>query len=183
MLGIRDRVLKTQRQDQPDRARFHQLQRPRPDRRTPSSAGRRRSPTSWRRCSSAAAATASSSRRPTCRAPTRISSATSFPSCSGAGFFTRTTRARRCARISASRPSAGAWKISARGGGITRIHHALASIHCERADLLGHCRRRPRGRGQRRHVRRLETHRAIALARRREGRSAGHARARSIAPA
>ena len=32
MLGIRDGVLKQERQDQPERARFHQLQRPRPDR-------------------------------------------------------------------------------------------------------------------------------------------------------
>ena len=51
-------------QDQSERARFHHLLRPRPDCRTPSSAGRRRSPTGWKKCSSTAAATALSSRRP-----------------------------------------------------------------------------------------------------------------------
>ena len=68
--------------------------------RTPSSAARRRSPTSWKRCSSSAAATALSSRRPSCPAPTPISSSTSCRNCSAAGFSTRTMPARPCAKIS-----------------------------------------------------------------------------------
>ena len=90
-------------QDQPQRARFRHLLRPRPDRGRHRRRARRRSPTDWKRCSSAAAATALSSRRPMCRAPTPISSVTSFRNCSAAGCFTRITPARPCAKISACR--------------------------------------------------------------------------------
>ena len=68
---------------------------------TRSSAARRRSRTSWRKCSSSAAATALSSRPPSCPAPTPISSSTSCRNCSAAACFTRIMPARRCARISA----------------------------------------------------------------------------------
>ena len=103
MLGIRDGVLRNERQDQSERARLHQFQRPRADRerrRRRAQGDRRRT---WRRCSSTAAATASWWRRRTCPAPMPISCATSSPSCSGAASITRTTRARRCARTSACR--------------------------------------------------------------------------------
>ena len=69
----------------------------------PSSAGPRRSPTSWRRCSSTTAATASWWRQRTCPAPMPISCATSSPRCSDAASTTRTMRGKRCARISACR--------------------------------------------------------------------------------
>ena len=70
----------------------------------PASSGRGpTSPTRWRPGSTAVRATASSSRPPTHRVPTRTSSASSCPSCSGAACSGPTTPGRRCASIWGSR--------------------------------------------------------------------------------
>ena len=97
-----------ERQDQSERARLHQLQRPRPDRerhRRRTQGDRRRDGGHVRQL---AAATASWWRPRTCPAPMPTSCAMSSPRCSGAASTTRTTRARRCARTSACRALASA---------------------------------------------------------------------------
>ena len=112
---------------------------------TRSSAARRRSPTSWRRCSSSAAATALSSRPPSCPAPTPISSSTSCRNCSAAACFTRIMPARRCAKISACGalpPAPGKPGRRPRPNKSKRTSHALAQIHRRRQDILGHRRGR-----------------------------------------
>ena len=111
MIGIRDGVLKTSGKTNPSDARFHHLLRPRPDRRTPSSAGRRRSPTGWKRCSSAAAATALSSRRPMCPAPTPNSSSHVVPELQRRGLFHKDYAGKTLREnLGLRRPAAGAWK-------------------------------------------------------------------------
>ncbi|MFK4715439.1 FMN-dependent oxidoreductase (nitrilotriacetate monooxygenase family) [Bradyrhizobium elkanii] len=102
MLGIRDGVLRTSGKSNPSTRDFITFSAAAARCRTRWSAARRRSPTGWRRCLSIAAATASSSRRATCRAPMPTSSTTWYPSCRSAGCSTRTTPARRCAKISGS---------------------------------------------------------------------------------
>ena len=83
--------------------------------RTRSSAGRRRSPTGWRKCSSAAAATALSSPPPSCRAPMPISSSTSCRNCSAAGLFHKDYAGKTLREnLGLKRPAAGAWKTQPR---------------------------------------------------------------------
>ena len=113
MLGIRDGVLATIGQDQPERARFHQLPRPRPgprrDRRRPEG-DRRQAGGDVRR---AAAATASSSRRPIVPGSYADFVRHVVPELQRRGLFHKDyagTTLRE--NLGLQRPAVGAWKIS-----------------------------------------------------------------------
>ena len=98
-------------QDQSERARFRHLLRPRPDRRTRSSAARRRSPTSWKRCSSTAAATALSSRRPIVPGSYADFVKHVVPELQRRGLFHKDYAGKTLREnLGLPRPAAGAWK-------------------------------------------------------------------------
>ena len=91
MQGMRDLVLRTQRQAQPDRPRLHAATPAEAVCMTPGSAARKTSRTSLRNGSSGGPATASSSARPGCPAPSRSSCGWWSPSFSEGDSSERST--------------------------------------------------------------------------------------------
>ena len=176
MLGIRDGVLQDLGQDQPERARFRHFQRPRPDR------GRDR-----RRAEGDRRPAGGDVRRPRLRRFCHCRDLCAGllrrfrPPCRSRAAAPRTVSQGLCRQDLARESGAAApgrrrmENIAAHRGGIKRKVHALAEFHCERTDILGRRRGRPRDRGQRRPLRRMAAHAAVACAGRGEDRTAGDA--------
>ena len=161
MLGIRDGVLQDQRQDQSERARFRHLLRPRPDPgrdRRRAEGNRRQAGRDVRR---AAAATALWSRRPIVPGSYADFVSHVVPELQRRGLFHKDYAGKTLARKSrADAPGRRRMENPAAGRGGIKKEKCMRWLKftADGTDLLGHRRRRPRDRGQRRSLRRMAAH-------------------------